>query len=393
MSVPVECPHCGFINLHSGSECARCRKPLPERKDLPPVDEQSDSQTDISGTENQVAMPPKMEPEEAEPLTEDSAMDTEAEDIKEAETTAAPEQEQTITDEIGVEAFHAPVAPQQPAKPEAVEQMEIFNMKKAPLLDEESLTYTGSDTELREISKFFKRAKKDREAPPGRMEPKVVETVPEEPSPAEEPSEDSISKIEISPPSDISGPQPADESSDSFKPDFSESPLLTFGEDASSQTTGVRSGPEAAAARAPLSAPVFPRALAGAVDMLIYAVIFMVLYTGASWAGHLDEVSLSLGQWVAKVLIPLVLMMTVIFIFSETFFALTSGQTPGQIIFGLKTMDEDGDPVSFSQALIRAAVYLVLIMPLGLPLIITILLGKDHRGAHEQLSGTIINKI
>jgi hypothetical protein len=55
-------------------------------------------------------------------------------------------------------------------------------------------------------------------------------------------------------------------------------------------------------------------------------------------------------------------------------------------------MDEDQGPIIFSQALIRALIYLVLLLPLGLGLI-TILLGRENLGAHEQISGTITRRI
>jgi uncharacterized RDD family membrane protein YckC len=386
MSKPVECPYCGFINLQEGRECARCRKPLPGRENQVPEDEHTDSQTDLTGSDTLETVPPPLKtPEEkAEEKFPPGA---------EAETTA----EKPVIPE-------APPAklPEIPEAKKPEPEMDISDSGDKPLLDEESLTYTGSDAELRELSRFFKEVKRGQE----RSSQQVM------PEPETEPDE-SISRVEIAPPTDLSEPGSGEESSDSFKPDFSKPLLPGFGEQSVSYGSILRSsstatakdesagseatdaeiaGKKAQPRKDSIPAPLSFRALAGAADLLVYTLIFSILYLGAIWAGRLDQVQLSPLQWLVKVIIPLGMMMTVIFLFSETFFALTSGQTPGQMIFKLKTAEENDEPLRFAQALIRALIYLVLLLPLGLGMV-TIILGRDHRGAHEQFSRTKTTKI
>ncbi len=355
---PVECPYCGFINLHEGRECARCRKPLPGRESRGsaesrvPKDEHTDSQTDLTASDTLETVPPSMK----------TRKDAEEEKLP-------PSSERSKTSEMPEE----PAPEPEVKKPEP--EMEISDSGERPVLDEESLTYTGSDAELRDLSRFFKDAKRDQES----SSEKVM--------PGDE-ADESISRVEIAPPG------PSEESSDSFKPDFSKPLLPGFGEEsvsygsAGSDATDAEIAVEPAQARKDaIPASLSTRALAGAADLLVYALIFSVLYMGAMWAGGLGRVEFSPMQWLVKVIIPLGMMMIVIFLFSETFFVLTSGQTPGQMIFKIQTADENDVPLHSAQAIIRALIYLVLILPLGLGLL-TILLGKDHRGAHEQFSGT-----
>jgi uncharacterized RDD family membrane protein YckC len=379
---PVECPHCGFMNLHEGRECARCRKVLPGREHWAIKSEDtgsveiSDSQVELTGTDTHETLPPSEWSQEQ----------------KEAPKTTA-EPGAASTDEI--EPGPAEKMPEVGKPEKSAPEIKTPDSKRVPLFDEQSLTYTGSDAELREISRFFKEAKKkEQEQLESEASLERMADVKEETSQSrdQDETEASISRVEITPPEDFSEARAAEESSDSFKPDFRSSFLPEFDEDSFKGAADVKAAPGMPEARnESLSAAIYLRAMAGAVDLAIYAIIFTILYMGAAWAAHLDDASFTMIQWLVKVLIPLAMIMIVIFLFSETFFALTSGQTPGQMMFNLKTQAQHEKPLSFSQALIFALIYLILMLPLGLGLI-TIILGQENRGAHEQLSGTKIIK-
>jgi uncharacterized RDD family membrane protein YckC len=63
------------------------------------------------------------------------------------------------------------------------------------------------------------------------------------------------------------------------------------------------------------------------------------------------------------------------------------GQTLGQMATGIRVEDETGDPVVFSQALVRTFAFLVSLLPLGFGLI-PVLFGQGRRALHDRLTNT-----
>ncbi len=63
------------------------------------------------------------------------------------------------------------------------------------------------------------------------------------------------------------------------------------------------------------------------------------------------------------------------------------GQTFGKMVFGMRVVDRAGRPVTISIALVRALVYLVSVLPLGLG-VAWMFLDADRRALHDRLAGT-----
>lgn len=68
-------------------------------------------------------------------------------------------------------------------------------------------------------------------------------------------------------------------------------------------------------------------------------------------------------------------------------FTAFGGQTLGQMATGIRVVDETGEPVVFSQSLVRTFAFLVSLLPLGLGLI-PVLFGQGRRALHDRLTNT-----
>lgn len=318
----MECPHCGFMNLLDTGECVRCRKPLPAAGKDTPLSS-STSSLDLSEVKIE-RVPERTEP----PAFPEAGANTAFAPLSPpTESPNEPAGEDTATAELP---FPGPVPdPVQAPAPEPEPRL---------ARDESSATYEGSDPELKELSRFFHQVKKEREA-------EVQAVAPEEsPAPAE---------IE---------PEERSEESDSFVPEFKETLLPGMGEgEPSLPGEETRPGVEESQG---LSGR---RLLAGAVDLGIHGVIWAVLYFGA--AAALSPQGLDFSAWLFRLALPLFLVVLVIFFGYQLFFLTTAGQTPGQMLLGLRVVTNAGGVPDLGRSLARSFWVLVCGLPLTLGLI------------------------
>ena len=133
------------------------------------------------------------------------------------------------------------------------------------------------------------------------------------------------------------------------------------------------------------------RLAASLVDLCLLTVSFLLfLMVGAkalsppgssSWLPSLGDV---LGM-----AIPYFLIFFTIGFCYFTLFHYMTGQTPGKMLLKFRIVDEDGDPLLFSQAFLRSVGGLVCLLPVGLGFF-SILLNREQRGWDDQLAGTYV---
>ncbi len=68
-----------------------------------------------------------------------------------------------------------------------------------------------------------------------------------------------------------------------------------------------------------------------------------------------------------------------------------SGATPGKMLFGLKVLTEDGEPIGLDKAVLRFIGLWVNILTLGIGYLM-IAFRKDKRGLHDLIAGTIVER-
>jgi uncharacterized RDD family membrane protein YckC len=119
----------------------------------------------------------------------------------------------------------------------------------------------------------------------------------------------------------------------------------------------------------------FPSRIAALfIDLVIQvAVLIAVLVAVSESAGDLD------GAWTAGIFLTGYVVIVVGY--SASFETLTRGKTPGKMVFGLRVISDDGGPVRFRQALVRALtgtieIWLLVGAPFGLMTSIVSVKGK-----------------
>ncbi|MPZ19864.1 MAG: hypothetical protein GEV06_18410 [Luteitalea sp.] len=131
-----------------------------------------------------------------------------------------------------------------------------------------------------------------------------------------------------------------------------------------------------------LPAPLDRRVVAGLVDAFVLLIIDLtVLYltrrvTGVSWS----ELRL-------LPLAPLIGFLALLDAGYLVTFTAASGQTIGKSIMRLRVVGETSSRVPLGNAIVRAVVYLVSVVPLGLGLL-PMLFGSDRRAWHDRITGT-----
>jgi len=70
-------------------------------------------------------------------------------------------------------------------------------------------------------------------------------------------------------------------------------------------------------------------------------------------------------------------------------FWVSRGATPGKMVFGLKVVTEDGDPIGLDKAALRYIGYWVNVLTLGIGYLM-IAFRKDKRGLHDLIAGTTV---
>lgn len=139
---------------------------------------------------------------------------------------------------------------------------------------------------------------------------------------------------------------------------------------------------EGAVASRDVPAPLDRRIAAGLVDALVLLIIDLtVLYltrrvTGLAWS--------ELGR---LPLAPLVGFLALLDAGYLVTFTAASGQTIGKSIMRLRVVGETSTRVPLGHAIVRAVVYLVSVVPLGIGLL-PMLFGSDRRAWHDRITGT-----
>jgi len=383
----MECPHCGFMNLLDSGECVRCRKPLPQAPAAPeesPADNLDLSEVKIEAVPDEASEPPAF-PEHGEEVdvSSSSVEPVGAAGLEPAASEPAASGEDTETAEVPF-VPDAGGAGLNSAPAEAA----------APRKDEASATYEGSDPELKELSRFFHEVREQRgQTPEG--------GAPEEPiqPPAPPPSERKEkpvrrTKAETPPalfPSEEEEPPEPSPESDSFVPEFKETALP--GMEQSGPSLSAEEPAPAVRVGARLAAPLLaPRIEAGLVDLAIHLVILVLLCLGAFRVVGASLQTILVSEGLPRVALPLLLVMVLIFLGYQTFFAATAGQTPGQMLLRLRVEDETRDSPLLGRALLRALVLLACLLPLGLPLLL-ILADPDRRTLADKISRTRVVRI
>lgn len=309
MEERIKCPFCGFFNLSNRSECVKCRKPLNFEQKAEPTSSgafgEDDSLLNLAYDESSSKDEARdFEPKEAE-LTDESEAIAEA-DVISSTSVSKEEPQMEITDS-------------EPQQPNTLE------------LNEDSLSHSGTDSELREISRFFKEAKEQGQA---EKEKSVSEP---------------IVKSET-------------EEKTDFLPSF-ETPLFSHIETATPADKKLKSFE-------PLPAKIIFRLLAGLVDFLNYLLIAVFLILSSKWALGLDLLELKGEEFIKLLVLPLSLMMALLIFFYQFFFTILSAKTPGQLLFNLELETIQGQKPNLKASLIRAMIYLLMLVPLGLGFIL-----------------------
>jgi uncharacterized RDD family membrane protein YckC len=182
------------------------------------------------------------------------------------------------------------------------------------------------------------------------------------PAPADESSavsEPSVSQITV---------KPGETSSRSeFNPNFSEQ-VLDFGSDSSESG---KSRSDSAVTR-PVAAGIVKVSGAGLIDLVIYGVIAAAFGLAGKWASAVNLAGAAPSE-IAGFLVPLALVVLLVVWFYQVFFLSVLGQTPGQMIVDIEVLDQHNKRPSVSKAGIRAAVYILCLLPAGLGFLPTLL--------------------
>jgi uncharacterized RDD family membrane protein YckC len=130
----------------------------------------------------------------------------------------------------------------------------------------------------------------------------------------------------------------------------------------------------------------FPSRIAALlIDLLIQFVLLIALLTAAFMsAGHVDAAA---GAGIA-----LTCYVAIVVGYSAIFETLTRGKTPGKMAFGLRVISDDGGPVRFRQALVRAMMGAIEIWSLiGAPIgLITSLVSEKGKRLGDMFAGTYV---
>ena len=177
--------------------------------------------------------------------------------------------------------------------------------------------------------------------------------------PAGKASEESISQITV---------KPGDTTSKSeFNPNFAEQ-VLDFG--AESSGSG-RSKSDSAVTR-PVAAGIVRAAGAGLIDLAIYFVIAAAFGLAGIWASAISLGGAS-GSDLAGFIVPVAIVVLLVVWFYQVFFLSVLGQTPGQMFADIEVLDRFNKRPGISKAAVRALIYILCLLPIGLGFIPTLL--------------------
>jgi uncharacterized RDD family membrane protein YckC len=134
-------------------------------------------------------------------------------------------------------------------------------------------------------------------------------------------------------------------------------------------------------------AGAWSRLAAYVIDAVLVGALYSVVTAAVVWILELivsENVDASdLGTVASSILLTL---------WSFLYFAVpwaVSGRTPGMLVLGLRVVRRDGSPLDVGHAFLRALVFPLSFIPLGLGLI-GIVVGREHRALHDVLARTTV---
>jgi len=139
---------------------------------------------------------------------------------------------------------------------------------------------------------------------------------------------------------------------------------------------------------APPYAPLQLRIVAFVLDSIVMLALFAVFFAVGGLQVLLrgdDPPDSAVYIWVA-------ILVTFFFPFAPLFFAALwwwRCQSPGMMAVGIGVADREGYRLSFGRALLRAMVWPLSILPLGLGLLMAIF-DRESRALHDHLAGTVV---
>jgi uncharacterized RDD family membrane protein YckC len=126
------------------------------------------------------------------------------------------------------------------------------------------------------------------------------------------------------------------------------------------------------------------RAVSGVIDLVVQgiALVVVVLVVGSAVSG-LDGAT--------QAVVGLVASLSVVVGYPLVFETLTRGRTLGKLVMGLRTVRDDGGPIRFRQALVRALLEVVEVWALsGSPALISSLASSRGKRLGDHLAGTYV---
>ncbi|HPD56894.1 MAG TPA: RDD family protein [Smithellaceae bacterium] len=140
------------------------------------------------------------------------------------------------------------------------------------------------------------------------------------------------------------------------------------------------------------------RLIAYLIDNTIICLVFFVLFMIAVIGYFLGVSNTEESQWLADLTDPTKISSAMIFIWVFllaltigyfTYFHGTTGRTPGKMILGLQVVGEDGKPLTFGIAFLRAVGYFISSIVLNLGFI-WVAFDKRKQGWHDKIAGTVV---
>lgn len=128
------------------------------------------------------------------------------------------------------------------------------------------------------------------------------------------------------------------------------------------------------------------RLLAGLIDAaILFGILFLLAIAGALAPGSLSEA--------AAGAIGVLVLVLVLVVYPTAFETLLRGRTPGKMAMGLRVVRDDGGPIGFRQALVRALAGAALERP-GITFfvagVVTSLVNSEGKRVGDLLAGTVV---
>lgn len=131
-------------------------------------------------------------------------------------------------------------------------------------------------------------------------------------------------------------------------------------------------------------APVFSRCLSALVDLIVLVIALFALALIASQ--FLDRVSMAVAR--TTLIVIIVLAVLGIPIALET---ITRGKTLGKLLLGLRTVRDDGGPITFRHAVVRGlTAWVEIYLAQGMVALVAALLTKRNRRLGDLAAGTYV---